>query len=199
MLKASPLLIVEEDHNLRALLAERLAAEGFLVTVAATGPEALALFDDAEFAIVVLSLTMPGIPDARGLIRRARDRQPGLKSLFLLADSEPVYDDPERDGSVAKPSLRVNELIGCVWELFLRKPACEIPPSARLFGGKPRATPGQRGGKEISRDRKLLSTEAEFGAGATSQLGAEIGAEGRCVRHRAAAPPGDHLGAVRPQ
>jgi DNA-binding response OmpR family regulator len=60
------ILIVDDDEGNREVLAYFLRRQGFLVTTAASGEEALAAFDSADpgaatFGLVLLDVVMPGI------------------------------------------------------------------------------------------------------------------------------------------
>jgi DNA-binding response OmpR family regulator len=57
----APVLIVEDDDALRELLRRTLEEEGFYVTVAATGREALERVDERRPAAVLLDLILPEI------------------------------------------------------------------------------------------------------------------------------------------
>jgi CheY-like chemotaxis protein len=67
------ILIVEDAEDLRACLAELLTAEGYNVTCAGSGREALALLDSAEQLPQLLLLDLM-MPDMDGLEFRARQR-----------------------------------------------------------------------------------------------------------------------------
>jgi len=55
------LLVVEDDHDIRAYLAERLREAGFQVTEAADGTTALQLILDGAFDLILLDVLMPDI------------------------------------------------------------------------------------------------------------------------------------------
>jgi CheY-like chemotaxis protein len=60
--KERPLiLIVDDDFTIRLLMREALEQSGFLVTEAASGSEALALFAQQPSEIVLLDVMMPDI------------------------------------------------------------------------------------------------------------------------------------------
>ena len=55
-------LVVEDEESYSDALAYMLRKEGFEVSVAATGPDALAEFDRTGADIVLLDLMLPGLP-----------------------------------------------------------------------------------------------------------------------------------------
>ena len=67
-------LVVEDDSELRSALALVLGAEGFLVTSAGTAREALALFREQDFDVLVTDLGLPDRPGHAVIeeVRRAR-------------------------------------------------------------------------------------------------------------------------------
>jgi two-component system response regulator RegX3 len=64
-------LVVEDEESYSDPLAYMLRKEGFEVTVAATGPEAVADFERAGADIVLLDLMLPGMPGTE-VCRRIR-------------------------------------------------------------------------------------------------------------------------------
>ncbi len=76
-------LLVEDDAQVRATLAEQLQEMGLRVLPAADGPAGLAaLMGGAEVAMLVSDLTMPGM-DGVALIRAAQRMRPGLPAILL--------------------------------------------------------------------------------------------------------------------
>lgn len=53
------ILLVEDEENLRKIVANYLRKEGFIVVEAADGQEAVDLFVDGEFSLIVLDLMLP--------------------------------------------------------------------------------------------------------------------------------------------
>jgi DNA-binding NtrC family response regulator len=56
-----PVLVVEDDEGVRALLVSTLAAGGHRVISAGTGEEALRLLGDESARLAVLDVTLPGM------------------------------------------------------------------------------------------------------------------------------------------
>ncbi len=76
-------LLVEDDAQVRATLAEQLQEMGFRVLAAADGAAGLsALMGGAEVALLVSDLSMPGM-DGVALIRAAQRMRPGLPAILL--------------------------------------------------------------------------------------------------------------------
>ena len=68
------ILVVEDDNEMRELLAEFLVEEGYLVDPVADGSQALMRLRDQSFAAIIMDKNMPG---ANGL-----DLLPGLRTLY---------------------------------------------------------------------------------------------------------------------
>jgi two-component system, OmpR family, alkaline phosphatase synthesis response regulator PhoP len=85
---ATPLLLVEDDPNVAATLAARLAGEGFEVTHAATAAAAREALGQRHYAAAVLDV---GLPDGNGFEvgRHLREVSPATTMLFLTAWSSP--------------------------------------------------------------------------------------------------------------
>lgn len=82
-------LIVEEEENLRVLVRDILAKQGFRMFEAADGKQALQLCVDHPKAIdlMITDLVLQGTSGVV-LAKQARTWQPGMKTLFLEDHSE---------------------------------------------------------------------------------------------------------------
>ncbi|MEN3008556.1 response regulator [Pseudothermotoga sp.] len=85
------ILIVDDEENIRLLLSEELADEGYEVETAANGDECLEKFDKKKFDLVVLDIEMPG-KNGIEVAGQLRKDQPGLKIVLLTAYSHYKYD-----------------------------------------------------------------------------------------------------------
>jgi two-component system response regulator CpxR len=84
----TPLLIIDDDRELCALLAEFLAREGFAVTVEHDGLSGLDAALSGNFALIVLDLMLPSL-DGFGLLKQLRERS-RVPVLMLTARGEDV-------------------------------------------------------------------------------------------------------------
>ncbi|MGF1464822.1 MAG: ATP-binding protein [Sandaracinaceae bacterium] len=75
-------LMVEDDDDLRTLLAARLRRRGVEVTAATSGREALARFRPGAFDVVLSDLGLPEM-DGYELGRRVRELDPGVRLVAL--------------------------------------------------------------------------------------------------------------------
>ncbi len=83
------LLVVEDEPQVRALLAEGLADEGFEVTLARSGDEAAGLVDRPDlFDLLLTDANMPGRLGGLGLAARARVGNPNLPIVVVTGGPE---------------------------------------------------------------------------------------------------------------
>ncbi len=61
MSQPAQVLVVDDEQNIRLTLSALLSRAGYVVTAAATGEEAVALFDRQRFDLMLVDLQMPGI------------------------------------------------------------------------------------------------------------------------------------------
>jgi two-component system, OmpR family, response regulator len=80
------LLVVDDDHEIRALLSQFLGRHGFRVSAAANGNAMLRMLEQASVDLVVLDLMMPG-EDGLALCRRLRAGS-NLPVIMLTAMGE---------------------------------------------------------------------------------------------------------------
>jgi two-component system response regulator RegX3 len=117
LLMADPplILVVDDEQSYRDALAVALQREGFLVETAADGAEAIARFDAAKPALVLLDLMLPkisGIDVCREL--RTRSRVPIIMVTARNAEIDAVVGlEIGADDYVTKP-FRLRELIARV-------------------------------------------------------------------------------------
>ncbi|NNF59553.1 MAG: response regulator transcription factor [Rhodothermaceae bacterium] len=82
-------LLVEDDDDLRTLVANRLGEAGFRVVTAATGPDALDAVARAVPDLVLLDVMLPGL-DGIEVCRRLRAEHPLLYIMMLTARAEEI-------------------------------------------------------------------------------------------------------------
>jgi two-component system response regulator MprA len=123
--------ICEDDDDLRGVLREALARDGFAVHTTASGGEALRVFAAAPPDVLVLDI---GLPDADGRDVCAALRAQGVVTpvLFLTARDELVDRlsgfDAGGDDYLAKP-FALAELLARVQALQRRAPASGPAPA----------------------------------------------------------------------
>ena len=116
------ILIAEDDANIRLGLTATLESEGYAVTAAADGAQALKLFPQGKFELVILDVMMPK-SSGYDVCRELRGRGERVPVLFLTAKGEEIDKvvglKLGADDYVTKP-FGVHELLARV-EALLRR------------------------------------------------------------------------------
>jgi signal transduction histidine kinase/ActR/RegA family two-component response regulator len=98
-------LLVDDDPRLVAVLSDMLRIDGYRVTTATAGEQALDLFDPARHDVVITDLGMPGI-NGWELAGRVKERSPSTAVLMLTGWGESVLTEESSqlvDRVIAKP------------------------------------------------------------------------------------------------
>jgi two-component system response regulator MprA len=117
------ILVVDDDPRIRSVVRRGLAYEGYRVTEATTGEEALEKARESQPDLVVLDIMLPGI-DGFEVTRRLRAAGDGVAVLMLTARDE-VADrveglDTGADDYLVKP-FSFEELLARVHALLRRR------------------------------------------------------------------------------
>ena len=134
------ILIAEDDANIRLGLVATLESEGYAVTAASDGAQALRLFPQEKFELVVLDIMMPK-SSGYDVCRELRARGARVPVLFLTAKGEEIDKvvglKLGADDYVTKP-FGAHELLARIEALLRRaRPAGagatpELPPTFAL-------------------------------------------------------------------
>lgn len=124
----SHILVVDDEANHRQTLAIGLRLEGFEVSEAADGEQALQVVDGEAFDLAIIDLMMPGI-NGLDLARRLRFRHPGVRivltSAYHLSERQIERAGVGAVGFVPKP-YQMDDLV-----VFLRDKLAASAPSAQ--------------------------------------------------------------------
>ena len=133
------ILVVDDETDITALVAYHLAKEGYRVTTAGTGSDALRSAREERPDLVVLDLMLPGLSgyDVLAELRR-REETRDVGVLLLTARKE----EPDRikglslgaDDYLAKP-FSPRELVLRVGAILRRLAAPAVTPGGRLSAG----------------------------------------------------------------
>jgi CheY-like chemotaxis protein len=131
-------LVVDDEHLVRALLQLGLERDGFEVWSASNGREAIDLYREhrEQIAVVLLDVRMPGM-DGPGTLRALRELSPEVRACFMTGD--PNAYDPEglrQRGAahvIAKP-FRLEQLADVLRLLVQDAPAGRLPSGGGYQG-----------------------------------------------------------------
>ncbi len=161
----TPLLIVDDEPELRGLLAEYFGRHGFAVRAAAGAAEARALIAEQRPALALLDINMPG-ENGLSLARWLREAHAGVAIVMLTTASEPVDRivglELGADDYVGKP-FELRELLARVRAVLRRTqaPAAVVPAAVGVAAAAPDASRrAPFGNLWLDLDqRKLLATD----------------------------------------
>ena len=86
-LDKSKILLVEDEDNLANGLEYNLTAEGYIVTLARDGKEAIEFFDENEFDLIVLDIMLPYF-NGFEIAKHIREKHPQMPILMLTARTQ---------------------------------------------------------------------------------------------------------------
>jgi CheY-like chemotaxis protein len=110
----SPVLVVDDQPEVRSVVSLILRAEGYQVETAANGAEALEALDQVEPACVLLDMRMP-VLDGWGFARELEARQIDVPVVVMTAarDARSWCDEIKAADCLPKP-FDLYDLLGCV-------------------------------------------------------------------------------------
>lgn len=88
-MEAARILLVEDENSLRSTLKLNFELEGYAVTTAVSGPEALERLRGARFDLVIMDVMLPGM-DGYSVIETVRLEGDTTPVLFLTARTAPA-------------------------------------------------------------------------------------------------------------
>jgi CheY-like chemotaxis protein len=111
------ILVVEDEPDIRAVVAEALVDEGYVLACAADGSSALKLLGEQDHHLAVVDLMMPGM-DGRSFVRacRADTRFAALQIVLITATQASNLDDLDVQAVIPKP-FDLSDLIDTVLRL----------------------------------------------------------------------------------
>lgn len=116
------ILVIDDDEDLRATLAEMLEDEGFRVTQAASGREALQQLDADPADLIMLDYMMPEMsgPEFREE-QRARDDMREIPVVLLTAANKVSELARMQPDAVVRKPFDVPELLRCIDQVARRR------------------------------------------------------------------------------
>ena len=83
-IKNKPILVVDDEKNIRLTVSQTLESLGLKTDCASTGEEALAKLREKEFGLILLDLNMP-VVDGVEVLRQVREYRPDLRVIVMTA------------------------------------------------------------------------------------------------------------------
>ncbi len=117
MTAQAPILIVEDDEDVRSLLQERMSASGYPVIGVGTGEDAVARAREQTPCLVILDLLLPGM-DGWQALREIRAGASGVQVPVIVVSIVDQSAQSDRvEGYIVKP-FRLGQIVGKVAELI---------------------------------------------------------------------------------
>jgi CheY-like chemotaxis protein len=129
MNRSGPILVVDDDEDIRIMLAMALGTGGYSVETAADGIEALQLLSAGlEPSLVLLDMMMPRM-DGETFLRAMREK-PSIASIpvvLLSGDNSTCKNaqDLHADGCIVKP-VELDDLLGTVKRVAVTRPPSSL-------------------------------------------------------------------------
>lgn len=83
-MKGKPILIVDDEKNIRLTLSQALEILGVEIDTASNGNEALDRLKEKDFGLILLDLKMPGM-DGMEVLRQVSDIRPDIRIIIITA------------------------------------------------------------------------------------------------------------------
>jgi CheY-like chemotaxis protein len=83
-MRDKPILIVDDEKNIRLTLSRSLEVLGVETDSAEDGKKALAKLREKEFGLILLDIRMPGV-DGMEVLRQVRESRPDIRIIILTA------------------------------------------------------------------------------------------------------------------
>jgi len=102
------LLLIDDDPNIRESLQAILMDEGFDVTAAANGSDAIEIMDapEAHYALVIMDWYLPTELSGYSLLNSIREHDPNIRVIVLSGDPDLVDTLTEDNASEATTAVQ---------------------------------------------------------------------------------------------
>ena len=172
MTRERKILVVDDERTIREVVRRYLELEGYAVTEAETGPQALSIVQDSRPDLIVLDIMLPGV-DGFSITRRLRanaDYSPlsidGDIPIILLTARTNEVDrvaglELGADDYVTKP-FSPRELVARVKAVLRRTTASEVESESPVEFGGLSLDPRSRSVTVDSRDVSLTAKEFDL-------------------------------------
>jgi DNA-binding NtrC family response regulator len=119
-MSSGKILAIDDEQNIRTLIANEFALEGFGVTTAKSGEEGLKLCDKEKFDVVLLDIRLPKMNGIE-VLRRLKEKTPEVRVIMITAygDIKTAVESMKLGAQdyVTKP-FKLSELLGLVRQVM---------------------------------------------------------------------------------
>ena len=84
---SKPILVVDDEKNIRLTLSQALETLGNPIDAAANGEEALSKLKEKEFGLILLDIRMPGM-DGMRFLSQVRQQNPDCQCIMLTGNMD---------------------------------------------------------------------------------------------------------------
>jgi CheY-like chemotaxis protein len=128
------ILVVDDDADVREVTLASLESFGYRVMTAENGPAALDVLARADQVdLLIVDMAMPGMSGVE-LIRRARERRPGLRAMLVTGYADLAAFSPAEGDLLLQKPYRLERLAGGVIEALRSEPP---KPKSNIVSMKP--------------------------------------------------------------
>jgi DNA-binding response OmpR family regulator len=85
MARTKPILIVDDEKNIRLTVAKAMEAFGVDIGEAGSGAEALSQLKEKDYGVIILDLKLPGGMDGIEVLRQVRETRPDIRVIMISA------------------------------------------------------------------------------------------------------------------
>jgi len=114
-------LLVEDEETIRYVLSQTLLAQGWLVTSSRNGEDALSLFDEMDFDLVLMDLRLPGMSGLETTQRlREKESAQNRHTHVIGLTASPLLDDQVRAKAAGMDDVLVKPIDASALRSILR-------------------------------------------------------------------------------
>ena len=85
MARTKPILIVDDEKNIRLTVARAMETFGVEIGEAGSGKEALSLIKEKEYGVIILDLKLPGGMNGIEVLPQVRETRPDIHVIIATA------------------------------------------------------------------------------------------------------------------
>jgi DNA-binding NtrC family response regulator len=172
-MKKNRILVVDDDHSMRLALSESLESCGYNIAAAENGHEALALFKNGKFDLVVTDMKMPGMTGIE-VLRVVKDLAPEIPVILITAyGTVGTAVEAMKEGAaefIMKPfSLDdLEAVVKHVLNTFAQKPLQRketLEPAQRIITKDPKFISIIEMLKNVAKSKSSIMVQGESGTG----------------------------------